>query len=162
MQVRIEEQSTGSQQPEVDEQSTPKVSHHIPSSNIQTIIDTQKFSNLSQLLRVTAYVCRFIQKCKADRTRGNFYHLSTCRKAADKDCQAGVYSTEIQEMQRNQAKTLLIKQLRLILDETGSVHCGGRLNNAPVDDVTKYQCLLPKRSSRTKLKVRNVLKITWP
>ncbi|XP_060568770.1 uncharacterized protein LOC132727351 [Ruditapes philippinarum] len=160
VQTIIEEQATGSQQAEIDEQMISEVTHHVSSNNIQNIIDIRKFSNLSRLLRITAYIRRFIENCKVEQSRRNFDHLSTSELQQAEQrwihyCQADVYSTEIQELVRNQVKSPLIKQLRLFLDQTGCIRCGGRLNNAAVDDVTKYPYLLPKKSRLTKLIVRN-------
>ena len=45
----------------------------------------------------------------------------------------------------------LVRQLRLFIDSHGTLHCGGRIHNAPTSEFTKFPYLLPTKYPFTKL-----------
>lgn len=120
-----------------------------------TVIDIQRFNSYMKLIRVTAYVRRFIKNCRS----------------ASEDRQIGILSTDelneasiiwIKNIQQTdyhdvlkglQLKTNhhLIRQLRLYLDEDGLIRCGGRINNAPISLEARFPYLLPAKHSFTRL-----------
>jgi len=68
-------------------------------------------------------------------------------------CQYSVYSKEINSLQKHKTgrrRLLLVRQLRLFLDNT-NLWCGGRIHNGPVEQCTKFPYLLPANHKLTAL-----------
>ena len=122
------------------------------------LIDPCKYSNIDKLLRVTAYVMRFVN--------------NICSKIANREQKTG--DLEVQEI--NEARNLLIKtdplsvtrdknfenlkhNLRVFEDEQGILRCGGRLESAPLPFETKHPILLSRESEFTRLLIRNAHEI---
>ena len=51
-------------------------------------------------------------------------------------------------------RTPLVRQLRLFIDQTGLICCGGRIHNAPIGDSANFPLLLPPKNILTDLKIR--------
>ena len=67
-------------------------------------------------------------------------------------CQHTSFTEETQSLQSRAKKQLpLVRQLRLFLDSSGYVCCGGWIHNAPISEDTKFPYLLPKSHHLTKL-----------
>ena len=123
------------------------------------MISIQRYSRLNKLLRVTGYVLRFVKNCKAGRAKANLYPLfadepQQAQSLWIRGCHATYYREELQELKTRKPRASLIRQLRLFLDQTGAIRCGGRIHNATVDDVTKFPYLLPKKHIRTTLTIQ--------
>ena len=127
-----------------------------PDTGLHLIIPLTKYSTLKKLLAVTGYVNRFIeilhntvQVAKGPLTA---VELDKARIQWIHSCQQEVYYREIKNLSTPKSKRLiLVRQLRLFLDKTGLLRCGGRIHNAPLDDNTKFPCLLPPRHHFTRL-----------
>lgn len=66
------------------------------------------------------------------------------------------YANEISSLKSTAPTRLpLIRQLRLFLDENSLLRCGGRIHNAPVDELTKFPYLLPPKQPFTNLVIEN-------
>lgn len=141
---------------------------HLPSSatetkaasGLQSIIDINTFSKYKKLLRVTAYVLRFIQNIRTRRSTRHKGPLSAqelynAEKKWLRICQTTTYQEEITNMRSNRNRLPLVKQLRLFIDDAGDVRCGGRIHNAPLDETTKFTYLLPAKHQLTRLIVRD-------
>ena len=50
-----------------------------------------------------------------------------------------------------QNRLLLVRQLRLFLDDSGLLRCGGHIHNAPLSELTKFPYLLPPKHHFTNL-----------
>ena len=116
-------------------------------------MDIDRFSSLQKLLRVSAYILRFIHNCKqsdkAVRCTGQL-----CPTDIDKVLQAWIlcaqrvsFPQEISALQSSSKnhRLPLICQLKLFFDKHSTIRCGGRIHNAEVDTETKFPCLLPKK-----------------
>ncbi|XP_044167551.1 uncharacterized protein LOC122951619 [Acropora millepora] len=128
---------------------------------IQRVIDISRYSTLSKLVGVTAYVLRFLSHlCKCEpRNVGPLSakerHLAL--QGWIKNCQTLTYSDEIENLtSKSQSRLLLVRQLRLFLDPDGLLRCGGRIHNAPLDDLAKFPFLLPPRHPLSKLIIHDV------
>ena len=69
-------------------------------------------------------------------------------------CQHSTYLKEITSLQKRQTSNRhfpLVRQLRLFLDSSNFLRCGGRIHNAPVDHNTKFPYLLPATHKLTSL-----------
>ena len=117
-------------------------------------------SSYRKLLRVTAYVLRFvynIRKSRDDRIMGNLkiQELKNAEKCLIRCCQREAFSNEIESIKSKTKHTTLVKQLRLFQDSDDMLRCSGRLQNANITDDAKYPLLLPKNSALTKLIVED-------
>ncbi|XP_053390070.1 uncharacterized protein LOC128552995 [Mercenaria mercenaria] len=124
---------------------------------IHDVMDIERYSSYRKLLRVTAYVLRFISNCKkllSDRQVSTLSvrELYDAEKKWLLSCQAVTYSTEISEIQSKMTcRSPIIRQLRLFLDDYWLIRCNGRIHNASLADVTKFPYLLPKKHPLTRL-----------
>ena len=109
------------------------------------IIDCNKYSSLQRLLRVTAYVKRFVHNIRRkERITGP---LSTNE----------IQEAEIlwiKEMQGHLQVDELEKQLGLFKDEKGIIRCRGRLGNSQASYDTKFPALLSRNHHVTSLIIR--------
>ena len=78
-----------------------------------------------------------------------------------KNCQTLTYSDKIANLtSKSQSRLPLVRQLRLFLDSDGLL-CwggggGGRIHNAPLDDLAKFPFLLPPKHPLSKLIIHDV------
>ncbi|XP_053380934.1 uncharacterized protein LOC123562061 [Mercenaria mercenaria] len=123
---------------------------------IHQVINIEKYSKYFRLLRVTAYLLRFISNCRNTQTKLTDELTTAEIERAEirwlKCCQESTYPDEMSSLKSNTTKRLpLVKQLRLFVDKSGIIRCEGRIHNAPLSDVTKFPYLLPKRHPLTRL-----------
>ena len=128
----------------------------VPEAGIHNVLQISNYSSLSKLLRVTAYVLRFINNVRNPLTR-NVGVLSTqeTNNALSMwiyDCQQTCFHQEYRQLKFKTAKrSSLVRQLRLFLDAEGYIRCGGRIHNAPLSELTKFPFLLPSKHLLTEL-----------
>ena len=115
------------------------------------IVHCEQYSTVRRLLRVTAYVVKFVRFLK-QKTQSSDTYLST-----------DLTATEISDAETlwvKEAQALLVKddkfdcwkkQFNLFLDAFGIWRCGGRISNADVLYATKHPILLPKGHHLTSL-----------
>ena len=120
-------------------------------------INPSDFTSFGKMLRVTAYVCRFIQ-C----TRGKpVPHLALSgeeiHSAEIKWLQFAQHSQhqEVFDALQNQGSNDLVNKHGLLLDD-GIIKCEGRMGNAPMPDETKYPIFLSGKSDVSKLIISDV------
>ena len=135
------------------------------STTIQTnglcqLVNIDKYSNLTKLFSVTAFVLRFTRNCRnpnitftgpitpAELTQA---HLMWIR-----ECQQEIFDKEISNLQAQSKSNSpnwlpLVRQLRLFLDKSVLLRCGGRIHNAPTTELAKFPYLLPGKHSLTRL-----------
>ena len=117
------------------------------------------FSTLSKLISVTSYVLRFAQNLKTQCKKSETLTVQELDKAKNewtKNCQQMTYHKEISSMLSKSSPCIaLVRQLRLFLDDTGLIRCGGRIHNAPVTKSAKFPLLLPPKDSFTELVIRD-------
>ena len=105
--------------------------------HIHHIIDISNHNTLSRLLRVTAYLCRFITNCRKqqqERLTGPLTLLELHHALVTwvKQCQEKMYSRETVSLTSPSSTTKrlpLFRQLHLFLDEDHMLRCGGRIHN---------------------------------
>jgi hypothetical protein len=136
--------------------SVSMVSHDVNPS-VSHVIDTSRFHSLRKLLRVTAYVRRFIHNMKASRDTRNQQTLSASEIGEAeylwiRNVQSQAYSTELRAL-KTKAKHIgpLARQMRLFIDDDDILRVGGRLHNAPIAYAAKFPILLPPRTHFTEL-----------
>ena len=114
-------------------------------ADISTIIDINRFSTLKKLLRVTAYVTRFINALKKTKFREqsntrelNFLSAAEIEHAElrwIKSVQSLSFAKELEFLQRKSEHSTpqYVKQFGLFVDENHVLRCKGRLSNSSLD-----------------------------
>ena len=141
------------------EPSTPAT---VDNTGLSQLIKIANHSNLTKLLRITAFTLRFVRNCQkpkikftgpitpAELTQANLLWI--------REIQRESFATEMNNLKahttRPQSNRLpLVRQLRLFLDKSGLLRCGGRIHNAPTTELAKFPYLLPTKHPFTKLLV---------
>jgi len=132
--------------------------------NLDEIIDISRYGYLNKLLRIIAYVLRFVNIVKGQqrshqrrRSPRKPNHVNISLTASEihqaetiwiKSIQGSSFSKEIDFLStRNSGSSapLYVSQFGLFLDEQCILKCKGRLNNASLDLGSKNPILLPSR-----------------
>ncbi|XP_071153539.1 uncharacterized protein [Mytilus edulis] len=136
-------------------QSTSEPQQKIRSyEGISKIMDIQRYSSYQKLLRITAYMYRFINNCRNnDKLTGNLSvnEIQTASTSWIRDSQLRKYPDVIESFNNKSEKNALVKQLRLYIDKMNIIRCGGRINNAPIDESAKFPVLIPNKDRLCKL-----------
>lgn len=114
-------------------------------------MDCSRFSSVSKILRVTAYVIRFIGKLRGKMIERKSVTCEELQKAETlwmKYIQRKHYQTEFTKSSK---LTCLHKQLGNDVDSKGLLRCSGRLENSDLSEGAKYPLLLPSKDYITKL-----------
>ena len=128
---------------------------------IHNLIDVSRFSTLSRLLTVTAYVLRFVKNLQnhATKTDGplSVQERQEAQRKWIQNSQALIYAAEIANLQsKSRTRLTLVKQLHLFLDADGFLRCGGRIHNAQLAESAKFPYLLPPNHPFTALIVYEI------
>ena len=152
---------------------SPDVTHslvncqeHTHMVDFTAIIDTKKYSSLTQLLRISAYVLSFIRNLRA-KLSGNANQVvqelsATEVKQAEwywiKTIQANSFEDEIKFLTKKSqlSPPPRVKQFGLYLDDVGILRCKGRLNNADLPITSKNPVLLPSKNDFVNLMIKDV------
>ena len=129
------------------------VESRIPS--LSSVLDPNKFGDFKRLIRVTAFVLRFLRNTRSKETREKLVGpLST------EECES-VEILWLKEMQKAVVRSPrfenLKQQLGLYSDDNGLLRCRGRLQNASIPFYGKHPILLPVDHHLT---VLNLLSMT--
>ncbi|CAG2213730.1 unnamed protein product [Mytilus edulis] len=132
---------------------------------IHQIVQITRYSTLSKLLRITAYLLRFIRNCRSpilQRNKAKYVSREELQDATEcwiLNCQRTSFKDEMLYLKLKDTKpTVLVRQLRLYLNNKDAICCGGRIHNAPVCENTKFPYLLPRSHPFTKLVVLDIHK----
>ena len=116
----------------------------------------EHFSNMTRLVRVTAWSLQFIKKLKKENISGPL----TVKEIEDAilkwivHIQRKHFAKEIQSISDNRMNNI-IRQLGLVLDSKGLIRCVGRINHAQVSEDTKRPILIPKTDTFTRLLIES-------
>ena len=112
-------------------------------SNVQLnkVIEIENFSTLTRLIRVTAWVLRFVKnlKMKISKTETKLSatlsttDLSESKELWVKDNQKTLHGADFENVK---------KQLNIVKDDRGIYRCQGRLHNAPLPYQTRFPAIL--------------------
>ena len=118
--------------------------------DLDSIISLERFSSLPRLIRVTAYVLRFVSNLKRKKANNELTdgeikqeEVQRAKELWYKEVQRSVFEDE----KFDQVKC----SLSLFMDEKGILRCRGRLENAPIPFDARYPILLPRCSRFTHL-----------
>ena len=107
---------------------------------------------MSHTSRIMPYNSRIILTKIATYCPQNY--ASTLGSSLIADCQREVYWQEIHNLSRpnsNHKCMMLVRQLCLFLDSQGFIHCGRRIHNASLSQLTKFPYLVPSKHPLTTL-----------
>ena len=128
-------------------------------SGIQHVVDANRYSSLTKLLRVTALVLRFVSNLLGrDPRKSGLLTADEIQRAETlwiEDVQREKFPDEIRSLKKQTKENTLARQLTLFLDEDRIIRCGGRLHNAPLEFDTKFPILLPSHHRFTNLVIYN-------
>ena len=124
------------------------------SKGLSTVVHCENFSRLQRLLRVTAYMLRFIDTLKGRIKKINVTQIPELT-AAELGRAEKLWIIESQKcVKEDQNFPTWQKQFGLFLDE-GVWRCKGRLGNADIPYSARYPVLLHKRHHLTLLIIRD-------
>ena len=131
-------------------------------------IDCERYSTLTKLLRVTAYVLRFIRRlrkhvCDNTESREGGSEFLTSAEISEAETMWVLYIQrkhfqEVFTAIENKKTNNLQRQLGLYRDEKGILRCKGRLENADLSEAARHPILLPKNDRLTRLTIETVHK----
>ena len=155
----------------------PAITHALVANEISSaqnkgmhqIIDIARYSSWSKLLRVTAYVNRFIKNLRATVTGGEPRDLTTKNdeltaaelKPAEtswiKAVQASAFEKELSHLKHGKETSVpaRVQQFGLFL-ENGVIRCRGRINKSTLEKNCKNPLLLPSNHHLVVLIIRHV------
>ena len=137
---------------------TPAITHSLATAalnrtlyeNLEEIMDIERYGSKLKLLRVTAYVLKFLRLLRGDRGAVkskdlraedlNFAEVTWIRGV-----QAHSFATERQDLLHGYERSKHVKQFNLYLDEDKIIRCKGRINNADTTEESKNPVLLSER-----------------
>ena len=123
--------------------------------NLNELIDCTQFSSKTKLLRVTAYVMRFISIVKRiEHSSGELRadELRNAEKLWLRSVQYCCFQEEHDHLSGlNTKECQLVKQLGLFQDEEGIIRCQGRINQSSAPQTSKQPVLLPNKHYFTDL-----------
>ena len=127
-------------------------------------IESEKYSSITKLLRVTAFALRFINKLKGSKNRGPLTSSETRPPSHPPTKKVGVLHSE-KEFQRHIYEAIttgksnnLKKQLGLYFANDGVLRCKGRIDQADVSESARCSILLPKSDPITDMLIYKVHK----
>ena len=115
--------------------------------SISAVMKIEDFSRLERLLKVNAYVLRFIKAIKKKTVRKDGFitvpEIKEARILWIKSTQSIMFHKELEDLTAKKSKNsnTLVRQLKLILDEHGLIRCEGRLHNVVISDDARHPIL---------------------
>ena len=118
--------------------------------NLDCIIPLKGFSSLQRLIRVTAYVLRFVSNVKRKNEKKELTDEDLKQEEIERARE--LWIREVQGSVLDDEKFDQIKvPLSLYKDDKGILRCGGRLKNAPISFNARFPIFLPRSSHFTNL-----------
>ena len=139
---------------------------------IDKIMDIERYSNITTLLRVTVYVIRFlntVRKRMRKESQGNLSNELTADELKNsetlwiKSVQANAFVDELSFLNQKNSKTMgtppiRVAQFGLFLGEDQTIRCKGRISNAPLPAFSKSSILSPAKPAFLKLVIKQALR----
>ena len=120
-------------------------------------MDEKKYSSLLRLLRITAWLLRFVQKARKQKTQTGELKAIETKEAKIlwiKSIQKTYFPEAFNSTNRTVSKKDYKNQLGIQHHEDGLLHCHGRMIHAELPPDAVYPILLPKRSHFTSLLIK--------
>ena len=139
------------------------VSKTVALPNIEVIIDCNRYSSKTRLLRVTARVMQFIDSipgCRVASGELTVDELTAAEKLWVRLIQASSFKDEIRCLSRiNEKETMLVKHIDLFKDQENIIRCRGRIDESSLSFSKKQPILLPSKHPFTDLIILDYHKI---
>ena len=139
----------------------------INSVNLKAVFDINRYGSLTKLLKVTAYVLRFIRNIKKS-TNVPLIVNTKCESISAEELsmaeilwiesvQTEKFANEIQFLRgTRKPKQERVEQFGLFIDEDGVLKCKGRIGNSTLPLSSKFPILLPSKHAFVDLVVKDV------
>ena len=118
-------------------------------TNIQALIEYERFSSYKKLVKVVAYMLRFVRNCKNkdNRIEGEIStaETSSAEKLVIRQVQSTFNQSKLEDINKN---------LGTFLDEDMIIRCKGRLQNSSLQYEAKCPILMPRDHYVTTLLIR--------
>ena len=132
----------------------------LPSDTSSDVFDLSKHNLLRKVIRVTAFILRFIKNLREKQNRKpKFLTAAELKKATDvlvRQEQRKEFSEEIESLKRGNSartKSRILKLYPFLHNEIG--HVGGRCDNAEMPDEAMYPQIVPQKSELARLVIHN-------
>ena len=121
---------------------------------VSKVIEIGRYGSLVRLLRVTAFVLRFIKNLKGKKAKRD---IDIGRlKVEEIEHAEKVWIEDAQDTIKERADfERLSRQLGIVNNENGLLVCQGRLANSDLDIQAKYPIILPRESPLTELIIKD-------
>ena len=130
-------------------------------SSVGNIVDSKRYGSKIKLLRVTAYVLRFIRRVKKLAIKStrelSAEEILEAEEIWIRDIQTNAFSDELKLLTSPhgpKSSKSRLNQLHLFLDDKGIIRCEGRIENAAVTPEYKKPILLPTRHQFTDMVIK--------
>ena len=126
-------------------------------------IDIKRYSTSNKLVRMTAWIMRFVNNLKGFHEKSNILNVREIQEAKhiwEKYIQEKMYKDCYDAISSNK-KNDIVHDLGLKIDPRGILRCHGRLENAELIEDAIFPKLLPKNHLFTKLLVEHIHKKTF-
>ena len=135
----------------------------VGNSKLKDIVDINRFSSKTKLLRVVAWIFRFINNLRSkQKVQGKCMNASELEKAENfviRHIQEESFPSELEFLTRSDKHVarkppLLVSQFNLFVDREGIIRANSRIKNAFVETERKEPILLPSKGRFSELVVR--------
>jgi len=118
-------------------------------TDLSAIIEPERYGDFDKLLRVTAWVLRFVNSCR-DGSKGGEELTAEDIGEAEK-----IWGKHMQKsIRQGERFDKISKSLGLFEDQDELLRCGGRIKNADIPYDTKHPILLPSDNTVTEMIIR--------
>ena len=125
--------------------------------NMNDIINFSRYSNYDKVLRITAWIHRFICNLRRVKTQEtineSIFKLNELKEAEKLLVKANQFEFHLTDLSDNNSK---FRSLNVKLDEEGILRCEGRLKFAPIPQETRSPILLNDNHPLSKLIILNI------
>ena len=125
--------------------TTAQSKNEEPATNIQAVMNCNRYSSKAKLLGVTALDTRFVKRFTKRGTQVNAEDMKNAEILWLKGVQSSVFKHELKLLKKGREKNQLINQLNLFIDEGGIIRCQGRIDHSGLPVEAQKLILLPSK-----------------
>ncbi|XP_055630624.1 uncharacterized protein LOC129771224 [Toxorhynchites rutilus septentrionalis] len=129
----------------------------------------ERYSNFQRLLRITAYILRFLNCCRSKQRKSHEEFLSAMELVQAKEClvRSAQYEAFADEKRALEYKRPLsmksnLKHLLPFVDDRGVLRVGGRLAQSTESYKTKHPMILPDKHPLSRMTLSAMRQEFWP